>query len=91
METKSARETILENLKKMFEEAELQVALGKAEAYDAFEKQKKKILEEIRKLETEIKNNPRFKEIASNLREELEKFKSKLEDLVRQFQSKKEN
>src|SRR5688572_3055189 len=56
----------------------VQLELGKAEAKDAFEIQKKKILESLDKLEEGIKNNPEVEKYNSELREEIEKFRLKI-------------
>jgi hypothetical protein len=79
------------HLKHMLEELELQLALGKAEAIDKFDEQKRNILIAVQELEREFKSNPQVTEYTEHLKNEIEKFKAKLELLQLKFQARKFN
>ncbi len=72
-----------------FEELQVQLSLGKADAKDYFEKQKKSILLSINKIEEEIKEKPALNELLSDFRNEGDKIKLKLEILQLKFELKK--
>jgi hypothetical protein len=77
------------HMKQMLDELELQLSLGKAEAIDKFDEQKKNILIAIQEMESEFKNNSKVKEYSENLKNDIEKFKLKMEILQLKFQAKK--
>lgn len=76
-------------LKVKFEELQVQLALGRADAKDLFEKQQEKILHAINEMETEIKSNPELQEHFEDFKTEMEKFKLKLEILKLKYELKK--
>lgn len=76
-------------LKAKFEALQVQLALGKAEAKDLFEEQRKKILNSIHEIEVEMKGNPGMNERLSEFKSEIEKFKLKMEILKLKFDLKK--
>ncbi len=76
-------------LKKKFEELTLQLSLGKAEAKEIFDEQRKKITHSLKEFEKEIRNNPELKESYTELQFEIEKFKLKLELMKLNFGKKK--
>ena len=78
-----------EKLKAKMEELQVQLALGKAEAKDLFEEQKKKIMNAVAEVESEIKSNPSWVEYRDDFKGEVEKFKLKMEILKMQFSLKK--
>jgi hypothetical protein len=78
-----------QELQTIFEELQVQLDLGKAEAKEAFEEQKKKIFESINKLEAEAKNNPAYARYSMEIKEEIEKFRLKVEILALKFKLKK--
>ncbi|TAH40934.1 MAG: hypothetical protein EYC69_09705 [Bacteroidetes bacterium] len=79
----------IEKLTASFEELQLQLSLGKADAKDYFEKQKQAILLSINKIEEEIKEKPALNELLSDFRNEGDKLKLKLEILQLKFELKK--
>ncbi len=76
-------------LRTKMEELQLQLALGKAEAKEAFEEQRKKIMNLIQEIEVEIKNNPELTIRLNEFKIDLEKFKLKMEVLKLKFELKK--
>jgi len=81
-----------ENLNKVtaaLEDLQLQLSLGKADAKDYFEKQKKAILHSIDKIEEGIREKPAFNELLSDFRNEGDRLKLKLEILQLKFELKK--
>ncbi len=82
-EIKSESRELSENIIKNIEELQLQLALGKADALDAYEDQKKKINQAIHLLEHEIRDT-RSKlsyEAKLKIQNELEMFRLKMEVL----------
>ncbi len=71
------------------EDLQLQLSLGKADAKDYFEKQKKAILHSIDKIEEGIREKPAFNELLSDFRNEGDRLKLKLEILQLKFELKK--
>ncbi len=71
------------------EELIVQLSLGKAEAKDYFEKQKKSILGSMEGFEKELQANPTMHEMLSDFKAEGEKLKLKLEILQLKFELKK--
>jgi gas vesicle protein len=78
-EKMAATETIIKGI----ETLQLQLALGKAEALDAYEGQKEKILHSITQLENELKENRSelMADARMKIQNELEKFRLKMEIL----------
>lgn len=76
-------------LKAKMDELQVQLALGKAEAKDLFEEQKKKIFYALGAVETELKSNPELKPYVILLRSDIEKFKLKLEIFKLKFELNK--
>ena len=76
------------NLKAMLEELELQLALGKAEAIELFEEQRKAIVNAVNALQEEVKRNPEWKANMNEFDVETEKFKLKLEIMKLKFELK---
>jgi len=71
------------------EEAQVQLSLGKAEAKEAFEKQKKNIIQSLDTLERAIKANPTMNEWMIEVKSESERLKLKLEILKLKYELKK--
>jgi len=71
------------------EEAQVQLSLGKAEAKEAFEKQKKNIIHSLDTLERAIKANPTMNEWMIEVKSESERLKLKLEILKLKYELKK--
>ncbi len=82
--TESAEKVIV-----TLEELQLQLSLGKVEAKEYFEKQKKAILHSIDEFEKELKANPTMNEWMSEFKTESEKLKLKLEILQLKYELKK--
>ena len=76
-------------LKSKLEELQVQLTLGKADALDAFELQRKNIVKVIDEIEREIKSIPQLKGQLDTLRNEMEKFKIKMEIIKLKFELKK--
>lgn len=76
-------------LKAKFEALQVQLALGKAEAKDLFEEQRKNILNSIHEIEVEIKTNPSVQDQLNEFKSEMEKFKLKLDILKLKYDLKK--
>ena len=57
----------VEKFKAKMEDLQLQLRLGKADAKDLFEEQKKKIMHSISQLESEIKSNPTWNKYRKDL------------------------
>ena len=87
-EFKSANQERAEILKSKLEELQVQLALGKAEAKDLFAGQKKKILDTLHHIESELKSNPEVQSRITDIKNEIRKFKIKLEILELQFELK---
>lgn len=68
-------------LKAIYEELELQLALGKADTKDLLDEQKKKINLVLNKLDTYFKSNETFSKYYAEVQNETEKFKIKLQIL----------
>ena len=85
---KTHGEEKITKLRTLFENLELQLALGKADAKDEFEEQRKNILKAIHEVEAEIKSNPEWNERINEFNVEIEKFKLKLEILKLKFELK---
>lgn len=81
---------VQEDLEALFDQLRVQLALGKAEGYDAFQAQKKKILEKIHEIENKIKNDPTLNKIYALFIIQLEKFKVFLEWLEEKFREGKD-
>ncbi len=79
-----------EEVKIKMEELRVQLALGKADTTEAFQAQKKKILEAIHDLETKIKTNESLNKFYAFLMVEIEKFKVQLEILEPKIEKGKE-
>lgn len=80
---------ITPEVKQKIEELELQLALGKAETKDEFEKQKGNLTKAILSIENTIKVWMKDAEHSSTFDHEIEKFKLKLEILRLKFNLKK--
>ncbi|HMT28199.1 MAG TPA: hypothetical protein PKD91_02855 [Bacteroidia bacterium] len=82
-ELKSESKEIAESVKSNIEELQLQLALGKAEALDAYEEQKSKINKSINSIEHDIRNtkNELSYDARLKIQNELEKFRLKMEVL----------
>lgn len=68
-------------IRQKIDELRVQLALGKAEGKDAFEKQRKIISEQLQELENLIQNEDLGEELEIALKEEMEKFRIKMEML----------
>jgi len=82
-ELKSESKEVAESVKNNIEELQLQLALGKAEALDAYEEQKEKINKSINRIEHDIRNtkNELTYDARLKIQNELEKFRLKMEVL----------
>ncbi len=80
---------ITPEVRQKIEELELQLALGKAETKEEFEKQKASLTKTILSIENAIKDWLTDAEHTSNFDHEIEKFKLKLEILRLRFNLKK--
>jgi ElaB/YqjD/DUF883 family membrane-anchored ribosome-binding protein len=87
---KDKAEHIQEEMKALFEQLRVQLALGKADGAEAFQEQKKKIIEKMREIEQKIKSNPTLNRVYAVVLIEMEKFKVLLEWLEQKFQEGKE-
>lgn len=87
---KDKAEHIQEEIQAMFEQLRVQLALGKADGADAFQEQKKKILDKIRDIEEKIKSNPTLNRVYAVVLIEMEKFKVLLEWLQQKFNEGKD-
>lgn len=76
-------------LQTIFENLQLQLALGKAETRDIFEEQRKKITPILNELEELIKRNKTASEFYAKLQMEVHKFKIKLEILKLRYELNK--
>ncbi|MBL0339764.1 MAG: hypothetical protein IPP71_01920 [Bacteroidetes bacterium] len=83
IELKSESNDIALSIKKNIEELQLQLALGKAEALDAYEDQKSKINKSINSIEHDIRSTKQELSYDARLKiqNELEKFRLKMEVL----------
>ena len=79
-----------EELRKQFDELKVQLTLGKAETLEAFQAQKKKILNALHELEVKIKTNEALTRMYAFVLIEIEKFKVQLEILEPKFEKGKE-
>ncbi len=82
-ELKTETKEVAESVKSNIEELQLQLALGKAEALDAYEEQKEKINKSINCIEHDIRNtkNELSYDARLKIQNELEKFRLKMEVL----------
>jgi len=82
-EVKGEGKEVAESVRGNVEELQLQLALGKAEALDAYEEQKKKIGEAIQMLEQNVRDsrNVLSADAKIKIQNELEKFRLKMEIL----------
>lgn len=80
---------VQEEITALFEELRVQLALGKADGFEAFKAQKKKILEKIRAIENKIRNNATLNKIYAVFLVQMEKFKVFLEWLEQKWQEGK--
>lgn len=78
-----------EELERLMDELRVQLELGKADGYDAFKAQKKKILEKIHEIENKVKNNPTLNKLYAVFLVQMEKFKIFLEWLEEKFKEGK--
>lgn len=76
-------------LKTIIETLQVQLALGKADTRDAFEAQRKKIMQALHSLENLLENNELTKEYYEKLHAEIAKFKIKMEILRLRFELNK--
>jgi hypothetical protein len=76
-------------LKSRLEELQLQLALGKAEGKQAFEKQRKKLDHLASEIETMIRENPTTARTYNKLMLEIKKFKIKMDILRLRYERKK--
>lgn len=81
---------VQEEIEALLDELRVQLALGKAEGFEAFQAQKKKILEKIHEIENKIKNDPTLNKIYAVFIIQLEKFKVFLEWLEQKYKEGKE-
>ena len=87
---KDKADHIQEDMKALFEQLRVQLALGKADGAEAFQEQKKKILDKIREIEDKIKSNPTLNRVYAVVLIEMEKFKVLLEWLQQKFNEGKD-
>jgi hypothetical protein len=87
-ELKQEKDELAESVRSNIESLQLQLALGKAEALDAYEEQKKKIGTSIDALERQIRDARNRLSYDSRIRiqNELEKFRLKMEVLQIRYQ-----
>lgn len=76
----------VQDLRAKLEDLQVQLTLGKAETRDAFNAQRKRILKKIESIEKSLGAGEFTAEISARLKDELEKFKIKLEILRLQFE-----
>ena len=67
----------------------MQLALGRADAKEAFAAQRKNILAALARLEAEMKSDPKMNEHINDFRSETEKLKIKLEIVRPQISGEK--
>ena len=77
------------NLKTLFEELQVQLALGKADTKDMFEDQTKKIIKTLNEIESQIKKNKTSDVYYSKLQMEIERFRIKLDILKLRYKVNK--
>ena len=85
---KESKEQSTEKIKSLLEELQIQLALGKAEAKEVYEEQRKKMERLITEVETELKNQPQLKYLLPEIKLELIKIKLKLQILGIEFKLK---
>jgi hypothetical protein len=86
LKTAGARKAV--QLKSGLDDLQVQLTLGKAEARDLFEAQKKKIQIAVDEIESGINSNPEMNERLAELKNEIEKFKLKMELVKLKFELK---
>lgn len=78
-----------ENIKQLFDEMQIQLALGKSEVKEAYLEQRKKIDHLISVLESEIQNQPQLKYLLPEIKLEVIKLKLKLQIIGIDFKLRK--
>lgn len=79
----------LDELRAVFETLQVQLALGKAETREAFEEQRKKILQALHAIENFLENNGLTAEYYKLIHNEIAKFRIKLEILRLRYELNK--